>query len=139
MMTSDAKRVLSKTIRSLRERLLLDLHAATESVYRLNVRFCDVDLPEAWRVRRTRLESWVDEQVRADEATQRKRARSAEDFRREVEKRAAYSLLHRVLILRLMEATPPGGRAAPAPRTRARSRAIKRASWPATGIALAVL
>ncbi len=46
-MTSDAKRALSKTIRSLRERLLLDLRAASESVYCLSVRLRDADLPKA--------------------------------------------------------------------------------------------
>ncbi len=36
-MTPEAKRELSNTIRALRERLLADLHDATESVYRLAV------------------------------------------------------------------------------------------------------
>jgi Eco57I restriction-modification methylase len=103
-MTPDAKRALSTTIRALRERLLTDLHAATESAYRLSVRIRDAALPEAKRVRRARLEAWIDEQVRADQAKNKKGARSAEDFRREVEKQAAYTLLNRIVILRLMEA-----------------------------------
>ena len=37
-MTAEAKGHLSTTVRALRERLLGDLHAATESVYRMAVR-----------------------------------------------------------------------------------------------------
>ena len=103
-MTPDAKRALSSTIRSLRGRLLADLQAATESAYRLSIRIRDAGLPEAKRVRRARLEAWIDEQVRADRARDAKRARTADDFRREVEKQAAYTLLNRIVVLRLMEA-----------------------------------
>ncbi|MCU0937002.1 MAG: BREX-6 system adenine-specific DNA-methyltransferase PglX, partial [Gammaproteobacteria bacterium] len=102
-MTPEAKRRLSGTVRSLRERLLEDLHAATESAYRLSVRARDAGLAEAARVRRQRLEEWVEEQVRG-EAAQGRAARTPEDFRREVEKQAAYTFLNRLVILRLMEA-----------------------------------
>ena len=100
-MTPEAKRRLAGTVRSLRERLLEDLHAATESAYRLSVRARDAGLAEAARVRRHRLEEWVEEQVRG-EAAQGRGARTREDFRREVEKQAAYTLLNRLVILRLM-------------------------------------
>ncbi|MGW3614528.1 BREX-6 system adenine-specific DNA-methyltransferase PglX [Micromonospora sp. NPDC005163] len=110
-MTSDAKRALSTTIRSLRLRLLDDLHDATETAYRLSVRAQDAGLDAAARARRARLETWVAEQLRAQRATKiaHKSDRSAEDFRREAEKQAAYTLLNRLVLLRLMEAPRPSG------------------------------
>lgn len=101
-MTSDAKRALSATIRGLRARLLGDLHAATEATYRLSVPAADAELPDAAAVKRQRLQSWIDEQVRSQAGS--KKHRTADDFRREVEKQAAYTLLNRLVILRLMEA-----------------------------------
>lgn len=101
-MTPEAKRLLSTTIRAVRARLLSDLHTATESAYRLSVRARDAELSEAAEVKRGRLETWIDEQVRA--LGDGKRHRTADDFRREVEKQAAYTLLNRLVILRLMEA-----------------------------------
>ncbi|XHM63353.1 BREX-6 system adenine-specific DNA-methyltransferase PglX [Streptomyces nigra] len=106
-MTSDAKRALSSTIRSLRARLLDDLHAATETAYRLSVHARDAGLDEAARARRGRLEAWVAEQLRAQGTAKAKGDRSAEDFRREAEKQAAYTLLNRLVMLRLMEAPGP--------------------------------
>lgn len=114
-MTSDAKRALSTTIRSLRTRLLDDLHAATETVYRLSVRAPDAGLDEATRARRGRLEAWVAEQQRTQGAGKATGGRSTEDFRREAEKQAAYTLLNRVVILRLMEAPGPSGEPLRAP------------------------
>ena len=102
-MTSDAKRRLSTTIRGLRARLLEDLQAANQSAYRLSVRFQDAGLDEAARTKRTRLESWISEQLRA-EAEGEEKQRTRDDFRRQVEKQAAYTLLNRLVILRLMEA-----------------------------------
>ena len=68
----------------------------------------DAGLDEAARTRRRRLEAWVDEQIRAQGVEQSEgRARTAEDFRREAEKQAAYTLLNRLVILRLMEAPGP--------------------------------
>jgi hypothetical protein len=116
-MTSDAKRALSTSIRSLRARLLDDLHAATETAYRLSVRASDAGLDEAARARRGRLEAWVAEQLRAQGAAKGKSegGRSAEDFRREAEKQAAYTLLNRLILLRLMEAPGPSGQPLRAP------------------------
>ena len=96
-MTPEAKKSLSATIRALRTRLLDDLHAATETAYRLSVRVQDAGLDETNRVRRSRLDAWVAEQ-------QRTRGGAQQDFRREAEKQAAYTLLNRLVILRLMEA-----------------------------------
>ena len=98
-MTPDAKRSLSTTIRGLRARLLDDLHAATEATYRLSVPAGEAELPEAETVRRQRLETWLGEQVRAQAGS--KKRRTADDFRGEVEKQAAYTLLNRLIILRL--------------------------------------
>jgi hypothetical protein len=108
-MTSDAKHALATTIRSLRSRFLEDLHAATETAYRLSVPSRDAGLDEAARARRGRLEAWVAEQVRAQGATGNRVSRSAEEFRREAEKQAAYTLLNRLVLLRLMEAPDPSG------------------------------
>ncbi len=126
-MTPDAKKALSTTIRGLRSRLLDDLHAAVEGAYRPSIRARDAGLSEASRVRRKRLEAWIDEQLRAEAETElaktrestwsdqelrERRALVLEDlrkkgasdrFRRDVEKQAAYTLLNRLVILRLME------------------------------------
>ena len=102
-MTPDAKKSLSATIRALRSRLLDDLHAATESAYRLSVRSQEAGLDEANRVRRARLDAWIAEQLR----TQGAQRRTQEDFRREAEKQAGYTLLNRLVILRLMESGEP--------------------------------
>lgn len=115
-MTPDAKSYLATTIRSARTYLvgspsqdqdLGALHAATESAYRLSVRARDAGLDESARVRRGRLEAWIAEQLRAQSAgkTKGKGARSAQDFRREAEKEAAYTLVNRLVFLRLLEAS----------------------------------
>ena len=114
-MTPEAKQALSKTIRGpkgtpsgsenlgLRQRLLADLHDATESTYRLSVkRAQDSGLDEEGLRKRKRLEAWIDEQWRAEGGVSGRRSR--EDFRREAEQQAAYTLLNRLVILRLMEA-----------------------------------
>ena len=100
-MTSEAKRALSTTIRNLRQRLLDDLKDGTESAYRLSVRARDAGLDEASKTKRKRLETWIDEQVRAQPAATNHRSREA--FLREAEQQAAYTLLNRLVILRLME------------------------------------
>ena len=104
-MTSDAKKALSSTIRGLRQRLLDDLKIATESAYRLSVRAQDAGLDEAARTKRKRLDSWLDEQVRAQAAGGRRRERV--DFLREAEQQTSYTLLNRLVILRLMEEPGP--------------------------------
>lgn len=111
VMTSDAKRLLSATIRRLREQLLEDLHASTESTYRLSItRDAQTGLPEAAQVRRRRLRAWMREQERAEAAQQAqekgREPRTKDDFRREAEQQAAYTLLNRLLMLRLLETKP---------------------------------
>src|ERR1035438_8925002 len=96
-MTPDAKHGLSTTIRSLRDRLLADLHVATEAAYRLAVRPRDAGLDDAARTRRARLEAWVAEQLRAQGGRSKDEGgRSDEEFRRDAEKQAAYTLLNRL-------------------------------------------
>src|ERR1051325_7253504 len=106
-MTDDARAHLA-TIRGLREYLLGDLanptdkgalHDAVMSAYQLSVRPQDAGLDEAARNRRRRLESWAREQVRANGTT-----RTDADYIREAEKQAAYTLLNRIVVLRLLEA-----------------------------------
>jgi hypothetical protein len=106
-MTPDAKRALAQTIRALRERVLRDLHDDTERIYRLSQQLKSAGLHEAERERRQRLTAWIDEQVRAQRGAPR--PRSKDDFRHEVEKQAAYTLLNRLIVLRLMEAPGPDG------------------------------
>ena len=115
MMTPEAKKALSSTIRGkqgttnggLRHRLLDDLRLATESAYRLSARVQDAGLDEAAKTKRQRLEIWLDEQKRAQEAAGRRRQR--DDFLREAEQQAAYTLLNRLVILRLLEEPGPSG------------------------------
>ncbi len=109
-MTSEAKRALSSTIRAMRARLLEDLHGATESTYRLAIRARDAGLDAVKRTRRRRFESWMREQVRAQDGQGKGKARrTAEDYRLEAEQQAAYTLLNRLLLLRLMEAKDADG------------------------------
>lgn len=113
-MTPEAKGHLSTTIRALRVRLLDDLHGAVEREYRMGVRARDAGLKEVQRIRRQRLEAWIDEAVRV-EANAAARSKDElenhrERFRRDAEKQAAYTLLNRLLLLRLMEAPGPSGR-----------------------------
>ena len=117
LMTPDARHALSTTVRSLRARLLGDLHDATETAYRPAVRTRDAGLKEIARTRRARLEAWISEQLRAQGASEvnTKHSRTAEDFRFEAEKQAAYTFLNRLVILRLMEAPGPSGESMRAP------------------------
>jgi hypothetical protein len=103
VMTPEAKGQLSKTIRALRSRLLEDFKSANDSTFKYSIRRIDqAKLSEANATRRRRIEDWIAEQVRGEAG--KKTKRTAEDFRRDLEKQAAYTLLNRMLILRLMEA-----------------------------------
>jgi len=99
---SATKEALRKTIRDLRERLLTDLHGATDGEYQLTVKPEKARLSEAQRVRRARLEAWLEEQARSVAAKDQKDARVR--FRQQAEKEAAYTLLHRLVVLRQLEA-----------------------------------
>ncbi|MDQ3367229.1 MAG: BREX-6 system adenine-specific DNA-methyltransferase PglX [Myxococcota bacterium] len=102
-MTPDAKRLLSKTIRELRERIIKDLRDATARAYLLSI----VDakkatLSEAARAKRARLEAWLREQTRSVPAKERPAARDR--LFGELIKDAAATLLQRIVYLRLIEA-----------------------------------
>lgn len=97
-----SKEALRKTIRELRERLLVDLHARAEGEYQLTVKPEKARLSEAQRVKRARLDAWLEEQVRSVAAKEQKDARVR--FRQQAEKEAAYTLLHRLVVLRQLEA-----------------------------------
>lgn len=109
-MTPEAKSKLSKIIRGtqgsanvgLRGKLLRDLEDETKRRYHLTIRqLSSAGLDEAHTARRKRLEDWIAEQVRAETG---KNKRTAEDFLSQVVRQAAYTLLNRIVILRLMEA-----------------------------------
>ena len=100
-MTPEAKSQLRKTIRALRRQLLGDLKSSGESTYRFALNISKVTLKAAEKVKRRRIDAWVAEQVRTQAG--RKTKRTAEEFRRDLEKQAAYTLLNRMVILRLME------------------------------------
>ena len=103
-MTPEAKRELSSTIRAIRSRLLLDLHDSAESAYRLSVHEREAGLSEAARAKRKRLDDWIKEQERA-ESGRGQTKRTKDDIRRDAEKQAAYTLLNRLVFLRLLEAS----------------------------------
>ncbi|MEE9383579.1 MAG: BREX-6 system adenine-specific DNA-methyltransferase PglX [Nannocystaceae bacterium] len=103
-MTPEAKSLLCKTIRSLRGRLLGDLEDALSREYKLAVDATKAKLSHEQALKRGRLDAWVDEQVRAL-GTKANKAEARTRFRGEVVKTAAYTLLNRLVYLRLLEAT----------------------------------
>ena len=107
-MTPEARRELSTTIRTLRANLLSQLHDATESAYRLSVRTRDAGLGNDARERRRRFEDWIRQRERETAGTGSPKKSGVRDFRREAESQAAYTLLNRLVILRLFEASGTG-------------------------------
>lgn len=113
-MTPEAKALLGKTIRGLRERLLGDLGDALQAEYRLGIAAAKAKLPEVPARRRARLDAWVAEQLEGVGGKDKKKAgkgkKSTEGqqeearFRAEVVKTAAYTWLNRLVYLRLLEA-----------------------------------
>lgn len=65
------KETLRKTVRGLRERLLMALDEAAEREYRLQTTKARAQLPVDRRVKRERLEAWLEEQVRAEPSAKR--------------------------------------------------------------------
>ncbi|PSR13214.1 SAM-dependent methyltransferase, partial [filamentous cyanobacterium CCP3] len=112
-LTPDAKNQLSRTIRALRVRLVTDLNNAAESTYRLSIAALDrAGLAEEQREKRRRLETWLDEQVRAEVAPQALSGSKLEKAKQEIRTRslhnalklAAATLLNRLIVIRQMEA-----------------------------------
>lgn len=60
MLTPDSKKKLAKTVRTLRARLITELRDEAAARYRLSVPADVARLPEAARIRRQRLELWLD-------------------------------------------------------------------------------
>ena len=110
-MTPDAKSELSKTIRKIRECLLIDLHDANERAFQLGLPIDKTKLNEEATIRRQRMEAWINEQIRAETGDEK---RDAMSFHRDIEKQAAYTYLNRIVILRFMEAWDLRGQARPA-------------------------
>ena len=88
-LTPEAKQLLSTTIRSLRDRLLLDIHDEADRRYRLSVPITKAGLDEAHRRRRERLDGWLDEQVRAAKPKKKDEPTTRERLLRQAEKEAA--------------------------------------------------
>ena len=112
-LTPDAKNQLSRTIRSLRARLLTALHNAAASTYRLSIDKLDkARLAEEPREKRRRLAAWLDEQVRAEAATLTLKGEKLEKAKGAIRDRtlhnaiklAAATLLNRLIVIRQMEA-----------------------------------
>ena len=103
-MTPQSKSTLSNTIHSLRAHLLERLKEQTVSMYRLQIENIDAaELSEEATIKRTRLENWIDEQVRAENKPQKDHPALKERFLMEVVKKAAYTHLNRHIYLRLLE------------------------------------
>ena len=104
-LTADAKTLLSRTIRDLRERLLRDLRAAAEGAYQLAISPRQAKLSEARRIQRERLETWVDERARASGAKGAAELGAARDrFLGVAVKEAAATWLNRLVLVRHLEA-----------------------------------
>ena len=104
-LTPKAKSLLSSTIRELRDRLLRDIRDAAEADYRLSIRARDAGLGESKRIRRRRLDEWLDERVRAAKPKNEKAHHAARDrFLAQAVKEAASTLLNRLVLIRHMEA-----------------------------------
>jgi hypothetical protein len=113
-LTPDAKEALRRDVRDLRVLLLDRLDQATRSEYRLDEPDLErAQLPEARRRRRERLEAWIEEQRRGTAPARGGKSRVTaargpaterrERFLGQAVAQAAYTLLHRLVILRILE------------------------------------
>lgn len=103
-----AKSRLSTTIRTLRERMVRDIRDAAEQEFHLSVRIADAGLSESARIRRGRLEGYIDERVRAEKPkNENARAELRERVLREEVTKKAGTLLNRLVLVRHMEALEP--------------------------------
>lgn len=104
-LSPETKAKLSSTIRGLRDRLITDFHNAVESAYRLSLPVAKAGLAEEQRVKRQRLEQWLDEQVRAEVKAKKLNPDEIRDRQlRTAEKLAAATLLNRLVVIKQMEA-----------------------------------
>lgn len=102
-MNSTAKSALSKTIRELRARLIEDFDHALEARYRLSKPAQSAGLDEERLAERERIEDWLSERVRGEQDKKKKQRRERADFIAEMVREAAYTLINRLVLLRLME------------------------------------
>jgi len=106
-LSSAGKEALRKAVRRLRDTLLERLTEAAKSEYRLDVAAANAKLPEERRCRRERLDAWLDEQARSARAAKKPpKAASAVARERALEhavKEAAHTLLHRLVLVRILE------------------------------------
>ncbi|MCU0565452.1 MAG: BREX-6 system adenine-specific DNA-methyltransferase PglX [Oculatellaceae cyanobacterium Prado106] len=101
----EVKNKLSSTIRSLRDRLLTDLHNATESAYRLSIKAIDkAGLAEEPYRKRQRLEQWLEEQVRAEAGKKGERDVLKNRHLRSALTLAAATMVNRLVVIKQMEA-----------------------------------
>ncbi|WP_335212969.1 BREX-6 system adenine-specific DNA-methyltransferase PglX [Nostoc sp.] len=104
-LTPEAKSKLSSTIRTLRERLLTDLQNAIESTYRLSITTLNkAGLAEEQRVKRQRLEQWLDEQSRSQRKSKKQENEIRDRYLKTAVKLAAATLLNRLVVIKQMEA-----------------------------------
>ncbi|OYD91577.1 SAM-dependent methyltransferase [Nostoc sp. 'Peltigera membranacea cyanobiont' 210A] len=104
-LTPEAKSKLSSTIRALRERLLTDLQNAVESTYRLSITAVSkAGLAEEQRVKRQRLEQWLDEQSRSQGKSKKQENEIGDRYLKTAVKLAAATLLNRLIVIKQMEA-----------------------------------
>jgi hypothetical protein len=101
-LTPQTKSKLSNTIRSLRERLLIDFHNAIDSAYRLSIPLNKAGLAEEQRIKRQRLEHWLDEQSRSETKATKDEVRQR--YLKTAEKLAAATFLNRLIVIKQMEA-----------------------------------
>jgi hypothetical protein len=109
-LTPEAKSALRKTIRGLRADVTQAIHDYVEGLYRLGVADpAAAGLDEPARIRRGRLDAWLDEQLRTVEAPTKGNVaawqrETRERFRWEAELEAAHTLVNRLIVLRQLEA-----------------------------------
>ena len=102
-LTPEAKQLLSSTIRALRARLLQDLKVQADRCYRLSLPAAEAGLDEAHAMRRSRLDAWLDERVRATKP-RKAEAAARERLLAQCVKEAGATLLNRIVLVRHLEA-----------------------------------
>lgn len=112
-LTPDAKKLLAETIRGtpqdpdkgIRARLLRAIHDEVDRRYRLSVPIAGAGLDEAHRKRRSRLEEWLAECVRATAPRGALEAEAAKQHMlQRAEKDAASTFVNRIFLVRQLEA-----------------------------------
>ena len=103
-MPPTTKSKLSTTIYHLRDRLLTEFHNAADSAYRLSIPLEKAGLTEENKIKRERLEDWLDEQARRANGGKKGAEEIRERHYRSALKLAAATFLNRIVVIRHMEA-----------------------------------